>query len=649
MVPRSGAALSSLESRRTGTQNSWNDAIKSGLFDDEDAAFVVGQEELANGQLARMRRAADLSFMAVNKSFDYNDRRLRQHQNGQVAPRAQFSRGERGPSHAGLAHTGDGPVELRGSTHHVRQPPPGLVTNTTAQRPRDPLRSRNLPPAVPSTDVTQNSSSRSSPAAQPPGRARPLAQHTAGPVQARGPQEDVQVRTTTLQFQVPDGHTVLFQAPVTFASPTFIDRTGEYPGTIYLVNGPVTTDDQIILHIDEDRVEDVRRRTKEYVDYLSDSDRLILQFKDGAGCITWFVVIFRQQAVMLSFVNALRDFIDRLKQPIPSPFVNPTVAIEPARDAPVPPAEKRQQADTGRTVSAAILEDIVSWAMHIVAFIRDAGPAELSNADALPGIIRGASAAVLMEKHAGFSDLDSKERVAFVEHVCAPQAYDRFKRRILPVGSVLADASDTGMSPDTQEITPTKPHWLTYTTEKLMQLHCRAAEPPPYLAELRYLPEITAQTRIRIQEVIHQAHGVQSRPAPVQAAQAPGHAAPQTVHSNRVQRAGDCKSVTLQTAPELPMPIPRITLTSPSTMPTPDEPLVAIHGEMNGLNSSRHNKDGGDVLGKVAGHFTGRLAKSHLYDLMSLDGAEDFAMIRTQDPEVAEIADRFARVSFKEE
>lgn len=35
-----------------------------------------------------------------------------------------------------------------------------------------------------------------------------------------------------------------FQATVTVASPTFINRTGEYPGTIYLVDGPRTTDDR---------------------------------------------------------------------------------------------------------------------------------------------------------------------------------------------------------------------------------------------------------------------------------------------------------------------------------------------------------------------------------------------------------------------
>lgn len=658
MVPRGGgAALDSLERGRTGTHNTWNDAIKSGLFEDEDAAFVVGQQELAGGSLARMRRAADLSYMAVNRNYDFNDQRLQQNRNGQVAPRAQFSRGERGPSRAGLTHTGDGPVELRGSAHHGRQPPSGRVMTTAAQRPR-PSRGRVLPPTIPSTHIAPRLSSPSSPAGQPLGRTSSLAQPTAVLVGTRGPEQEVQVQAAA-KFKLAGGQSILFQASVTFASPTFIDRTGEYPGTIYLINGPVVADDQIMLHLDEDRVEDVKRRTKEYVDYLSDSDRIILQFKDEAGCVTWFVVIFHQRDVMVSFVHALRDFIDRVKQPLPSPVATPVVSTEPARDAPVPPVENRQRADTARTVSATILEDIVSWAMHIVAFIRDAGPAELASADALPGIIRGASAAVLMEKHAGFSGLDPKQRVDFVDTVCVPQVFDRFKHRIRLSEST---APSTGTPPD--EIAPYEHRRPAYTTEELMQLHSRAVKPPAYLAELRYLPEITPESRVRIQQVIQRAHGVQSTPKPVQAVQTPELTTPQTVHASprrlscgfdgnlspdRVQTAGDNKSLTSQKAPEMTS-TPRILVTAAPTAPTLEEPLVAIHGEMNGLNSSRHNSDGGDVLVRVAGQFTGVLAndKSHLADLMLLDRMEDFDVIRAQDPEVAEIADRFARVSFDE-
>lgn len=513
---------------------------------------------------------------------------------------------------------------------------------------------------------------------------------------------------TTVSLELPDGHSVLFQATVSFASPAFLDRIAEYPGTIYLVAGPATNEDQIILHIDEDRVGDVKRRTKEYVDYLSDADRLILQFKDNAGCITWFVVIFRQRDVMVAFVDALRKFVDRLKEASPSPAATDMgtvlvdtsdVPIDPPRNTSPPIIESpvvsnetaydlttagkslaettsrntvARHLDTIRTISVAILEDIVSWAMHIVAFVRDSGPAELANADALPGIIRGAAAAVLMEKHAGFADLDSKQRVAYVDEVAAPQVFDRFKRRMLEdaakkgpteIGSTIVPSIQK--SPDVQETTPPKRLRPKYTIQKLLQLESTAVDPPEFLTELRYLPEMNPENRALIEQIIRQAHGLPGVFLPLQTPQVSERATPRTVHMNS-PRAGskldghvsparaqnvdsrNSDAVSVNTAPALPTHPPRVTVTAPVETPHPDEPLVSIHGEMNGLNSSRHNKKGADLLGQSAGQFTGALSKnkSHLEDLMLIDRVEDFEVIRANDPEVAEIADRFARVHF---
>lgn len=705
-VPRNDAAMNSIESGRTGTDNRWNQAIAGGAFDDDDAAVVAGQRELANGQLARMRRAADLSYMAVNRGFDYNDRRLRQNHNGQIAPRAQFFRGERGPARAGLAHTGDGPVELRGAMRNSRPvPQPAPVSNSSTQRPTRSSTNGMFPSVVSSAHRSgQALPSR----ARPSEATRPPAQPAAVPTVSSVPQEEVQVRPTTSCLELPDGHSVLFQATVSFASPAFLDRIAEYPGTIYLVAGPATTEDQIILHIDEDRVGDVKRRTKDYVDYLSDADRLILQFKDNAGCITWFVVIFRQRDVMVAFVAALRKFVDRLKEPSPSPAgtdMGPVlvdtsnVPVEPPHNTSAPTIESSvvsnetacdltttgrslaettsrntvaRHLDTIMTISVAILEDIVSWAMHIVSFVRDSGPSELANADALPGIIRGAAAAVLMEKHAGFADLDSKQRVAYVDEVAAPQVFDRFKRRM------LEDAAKKGpteieptivpsiqKSPEVQGTTPPKRLRPKYTIQKLLQLESTAVDPPEFLTELRYLPEMNPENRALIEQIIRQANGLPDASLPLQRPQVSERATPRTVHMNSL-RAGskldghvsparaqnvdsrNSDAVSVNTAPALPTHPPRVTVTTPVETPHLDEPLVSIHGEMNGLNSSRHNKKGADLLGQSAGQFTGALSKnkSHLEDLMLIDRVEDFGVIRANDPEVAEIADRFARVHF---
>lgn len=670
--------MNSIEKGRTGTNNRWNQAIAGGAFEDDDAAVVAGQRELANGQLARMRRAADLSFMAVNRGFEYNDRRLRQN-NGQVAPRAQFFRGQRGPARAGLAHTGNGPVELRGAVHTSRHSSQhALVSESSTRHPAKFSKNSMLPPVVSKThESSQVSSSRT----QPRDEAQPTRRPAAVPTINSAPQDEVAVPQSTVSLELPDGHSILFQAPAIFASPAFLDRTAEYAGTIYLVAGQTTAEDEIILHIDENSVEDVKRRSSEYFDYLSDSDRIILQFKDSEGRATWFVVLFRSRDAMVSFVDALRRFVSRLKEPSPSPTTtvvqpltvdNSPVPTESLLDTSTPIVNIPQQQDTAEAISIAILEDIVSWSMHIVAFIRDSGPAELASADALPGIIRGAAAAVLMEKYAGFSDLDSKQRVAFIDEVCAPQVFERFKRRMLEdavqKGSTeLAPtvAPSTQKSPVVQETTTSERPRPRYSIHELMLLENAAVDPPEFLTELRYLPEMNPENRALIEQVIRQAHGPHGAPLPVQTAQVSDRTSSRTPPTNTLKaghnldghvspspagNVGSHKSgaVPVQAAPVLPASSPSITVTAPAQTPCPDEPLVAIQGEMNGLNQSRHNRNGVDLLGQSAKQFTGVLStnKSHMEDLMLLDRVENFEVIRANDPEVAEIADRFARVHF---
>lgn len=670
--------MNSIEKGRTGTNNRWNQAIAGGAFEDDDAAVVAGQRELANGQLARMRRAADLSFMAVNRRFDYNDRRLRQN-NGQVAPRAQFFRGQQGPARAGLAHTGNGPVELRGAVHTSSHPPQhALVSKSSTQHPAKSSKNSMLPPV---TSKSHESSQVSSSRNQSRDGAQPTKLPAAIPTINSAPQDEVAVPQSTVSLELPDGHSMLFQAPAIFASPAFLDRTAEYPGTIYLIAGPTTTDDEIILHIDEDQIEDVKRRATEYSDYLSDSDRLILQFKDSAGRATWFVVLFRSRDAMVSFVDALRRFVSRLKEPSPSqnttvvqpPTVdNSAVPTESLVDISTPIVNTPQQQDTTKAISIDILENIVTWSMHIVAFIRDSGPTELASADALPGIIRGAAAAVLMQEHAGFSDLDSKQRVAFIDEVCAPQVFERFKRRMLEDAAQKGStelgptvAPRTQKSPVVQETMTSERPRPRYSIHELMMLENAAVDPPEFLTELRYLPEMNPENRALIEQVIRQAHGPYGAPLPVQTAQVSDRTSSRTPQTNTLKaghnidghvspspagNVGSDKSgaVPVQAAPVLPASSPSITVTAPAETPCPDEPLVAIQGEMNGLNQSRHNRNGVDLLGQSAKQFTGVLStnKSHMEDLMLLDRVENFEVIRANDPEVAEIADRFARVHF---
>lgn len=696
--------MSSMESGRAGTNNKWNQAIAGGLFEDDDAAMVAGQDDLANGQLARMRRAAGSSKMGINMGLDFNDRRLRQNRNGQVAPRAQFFHPQRGPSRAGQAHNGDGPVEVRGAlSSSLHAPASSPASNASARRPGSSSMNGTLPPGLSKPPgLSQHSPSRTQTLDGPQ---RPT-QAAAVPPPSSAPQGQAQNLSKTMDLKLPSEYLVRFQARAIFASPTFIDRTAEYPGTIYLVSGPVTVGDQIILHIDEDRVEDVKRRASDYVDYLSDTDRLILQFRNESGRMTWFVAVFHQRDVMVSVVNALKDFVDIPQEASPSPAaaskvpvavntstvlvdisqeafpspvteskipatVSTSAMVSEGRDSTASMASIPQRQDTNMTIPVSILEDIVSWTMDIVAFVRDSGPAELANADALPGIIRGAAAAVLINKHNGFASLDRKQRVDFIVEVCAPQVFERFKRRMLE-NSVKQQAATTtttiAPSPQkashVQAATPYQPPTPTYTIKRLMQLDSAAAEPPDFLTELRYLPEMTSATRNLIQKIIRRANGMHDTSSLVQAPKSCQRAADRALHTGPAKaRCGldgqvspahtlaigsdesDTAPSHIVTGPQSQGPA--ITVTGPDEISVPEEPLISISGERYGLNSSRHNKNGVDRLGQSAGQFTGSLSKNnpHLKDLMLIDNVEDIDVSRN-DPEIAEIADRFARIHF---
>ncbi|KAL1865719.1 hypothetical protein Daus18300_007095 [Diaporthe australafricana] len=707
VFPRNAAAMSSMERGRTGTNNKWNQAIAGGLFDDDDAAMVAGQDELANGQLARMRRAAGSSSMGTTMGLDFNDRRLRQNRSGQVAPRAQFFHPQRGPSRAGQAHNGDGPVEVRGAlSSSLHAPASSPASNASARRPASSSTNGTLPPGLPKPPGL---SQHSLPRAQAlDGPLRPT-QAAIVPSPSSAPQEQAQNPSKTLELKLPSGYSVRFQARAIFASPTFLDRIAEYPGTIYLVSGPATVGDQIILHIDEDRVEDVKRRACDYVDYLSDTDRLILQFKNESGRLTWFVAVFHQRDIMVSVVNALRDFVNSPKEANPGPAAasqvsttvnTPAVLVDISQEAspsqvteskapatvstPAEPFEPprtstasmaavpEQQDATNMAIPVVILDDIVSWTMDIVAFVRDSGPAELANSDALPGIIRGASAAVLVRKHAGFIGLDRKQRVDFIIEVCAPQVFERFKRRMLENAAKQQTAETaTAIAPSTQEAshvqaaTPSQPPAPSYTIQQLMQLESAAAEPPDFLTELRYLPEMTSATRNLIQQIIRRANGMHDTSSPAQAPKSSQRAAHRALHTGPAKagcgldgQISPARTVVVDsdesdTGPShiVPGPQPQgpaITVTGPDEIPVPEEPLISISGEMYGLNSSRHNKNGVDRLGQSAGQFTGSVKSNpHLKDLMLIDNVEDIDMSRN-DPEIADIADRFARIHFND-
>lgn len=77
-----------LTTRAAPTNNKWAQAIARGAFEDDDAATVRGMDSMADGNLARMRRAHDTAHNFVTQN--YTERSLPRDRQGHVLPRANF-------------------------------------------------------------------------------------------------------------------------------------------------------------------------------------------------------------------------------------------------------------------------------------------------------------------------------------------------------------------------------------------------------------------------------------------------------------------------------------------------------------------------------------------------------------------------------
>ncbi|KUI74425.1 hypothetical protein VM1G_09769 [Cytospora mali] len=306
-----------------GAANKWTTAIADGAFDDDDAIQVAGMENIANGQLARIHRASRLAGMIVTAGYD--DQRLRQRRNGQVDPRAQFHRGQRGPSMASRAHEGDGPVQIPGMLSNNRHAPrsqdiPRHPSNThTVQRPPVPPGFGGKPgdsgnAVVPST--TDGARPLQPSRSQPMPRSQAPAEPAAFQDQTPSLQAQQQRRIDDIRLLLPYGASIVFQSPAEFASPAFIDKHTKFPGVVYLIAGCDPSDDQILLRLEDEGIEDVKHSPKEYGNLVTQSQEVILQFKTVTGRTTWYVVKFSKRDDMVAFVDALRNFVDRPTQKV---------------------------------------------------------------------------------------------------------------------------------------------------------------------------------------------------------------------------------------------------------------------------------------------------------------------------------------------
>ncbi|ROW00732.1 hypothetical protein VMCG_06543 [Cytospora schulzeri] len=301
--------------------NKWRTAIANGAFDDDDATQVAGMENIADGQLARIHRASRLAGLMVTASYD--DQRLRRGQCGQIDPRAQFPRGQRGPSVAGRAHHGDGPVKILDKLSNNHHAPvasgTGRRPSTTSASPGShEVRRGTAPPGlgrrpgkadIPS--AAYGTHPPHLPGSMQPNQSRVVSEPTAVRVQNSDPRhQQQQPPCEDISLVLPDGAHIVFQVRAELASPAFVDKSAKFPGIVYLIAGRDLSDDQIMFRVDNERIEDVKHSPKEYGHLLTQSQEVILQFRTAAGRTTWYVVKFRQRDDMAAFVNALRNFVD---------------------------------------------------------------------------------------------------------------------------------------------------------------------------------------------------------------------------------------------------------------------------------------------------------------------------------------------------
>lgn len=469
--------------------NKWRTAIADGAFDDDDAIQVAGMENIADGQLARMHRASKFASAVVTAGYD--DQRLRRGQSGQTDPRAQFPRSQRGPSVAGQAHQGDGPVQVPGKLSYSRRAPapPGMDRRHSITSVSPGAHAARRGPAPPGFgrrpgNATVSATTHGGSPLQP-SRSEP----SAVQVQKFSPRD--QQQPEAIRLVLPEGASIVFQVHAELASPAFLDKNAKFPGIVYLIAGRDPSDNQIILRVDNEGIEDVKHSPREYGNLMMQSQEVILQFRTANSRNTWYVVKFRQRDDMFAFVDELRNFVDHpdralqasstaavidqghigagesaIMNAAPQATVPDSLAVSssanesslcdssstvhlstslavhpPQLPQPIEPPTSvqpragqnvivsSQQQDTVTAVPANLVEDIVTWVINILTSLRETGPAEMARFDVLPCLFRGTALAVL-SRHSGFGKLDRQQRTAYIDEHCIPRVFEMFKHRI---------------------------------------------------------------------------------------------------------------------------------------------------------------------------------------------------------------------------
>lgn len=280
---------------RIPIKSAWAKAMQRGDFDDDDAAKVSGIDPMADGQLARARRN---QAAATATSHDNQEKNVPRDRNGFVPPHATAGvRGKR--KGLGPVHVGDGPIDI----HKIL---------SRAVRDRQPHPARDPVISMGSTGRGAFAGALSSPSSAHP-------QSTAAKASTQKVQATQAAAKSQVRLVLPDGASIALQLPATLAAAVFPKTSQKFCGKVYLISGFQSSENLIILTVEDSRIPEIRHSISQYDTYLSvSSTGLMLKFNDSEGGFNFYGVEFDNALNMKSFIQTLKELVDRSKLSIQS-------------------------------------------------------------------------------------------------------------------------------------------------------------------------------------------------------------------------------------------------------------------------------------------------------------------------------------------
>lgn len=282
---------------RVPIKSAWAKAMQRGDFDDDDAAKVSGIDSMADGQLARARRHQAAASLTVHGTHDNFESNIRRDRNGLVPPHATAgTHGKRKVFRA--VHFGNGPIDIERSLsstnvdlrpHPVNDPSISLLSYG---RGAFAGATSSLPSARPQPTV-----------ARPPTRTEQGTQPAA---------------KSRIRLDLPDGASIILRLPADLVALDSGKTSQQGRGNVYLISGSESSQDMIILAIEDKKVPEM----KHFTHFISQYDKhgnvgdvgLTLEFNSSDSGSDFYAVKFDDASGRESFIHALQGLVDRPKQ-----------------------------------------------------------------------------------------------------------------------------------------------------------------------------------------------------------------------------------------------------------------------------------------------------------------------------------------------